>query len=123
MPSWTKNAWRCCLNSGRDDEGAGRLVTYEKDYEKRWNDSAVMYNKYTGRIITAPHEEEVGPAIGSGSAPASGRRLDLKPEKMGKEMICWCGVWREQDNVAAEEAFDRRTGRCGDDAARSGKTR
>src|SRR5882724_2074073 len=63
----------------------GDWSTYEKDYEKRWNDSAVMYNKNTGRIITAPHEEEVGPAIGSRSAPASGRRLDLKPEKMGKE--------------------------------------
>src|SRR6267154_4612866 len=63
----------------------GNWSTYEKDYEKRWNDSAVMYNKNTGRIITAPHEEEVGPAIGSRSAPASGRRLDLKPEKMGKE--------------------------------------
>jgi len=63
----------------------GDWSTYEKDYEKRWNDGAVMYNKYTGRIITAPHEEEVGPAIGSRSAPASGRKLDLKPEKMGKE--------------------------------------
>ena len=63
----------------------GDWSTYEKDYEKRWNDGAVMYNKNTGRIITAPHEEEVGPAIGSRSAPASGRRLDLKPEKVGKE--------------------------------------
>jgi len=59
--------------------------TYERDYEKRWNDGAIMYNKNTGRIITAPHEEEVGPAIGTRSAPASGRRLDLKPEKVGKE--------------------------------------
>src|SRR6266853_1716029 len=63
----------------------GDWSTYEKDYEKRWNDGAVMYHKNTGRIITAPHEEEVGPAIGSRSAPASGRRLDMKPEKMGKE--------------------------------------
>ncbi|HXA84531.1 MAG TPA: PRC-barrel domain-containing protein [Candidatus Dormibacteraeota bacterium] len=63
----------------------GDWSTYEKDYEKRWNDGAVMYNKNTGRIITAPHEEEVGPAIGSRSALASGRRLDLQPEKMGKE--------------------------------------
>jgi len=63
----------------------GDWTTYEKDYEKRWNDGAVMYNKNTGRIITAPHEEEVGPAIGSRSMPASGRRLDLKPEKVGKE--------------------------------------
>ena len=42
-----------------------------------------MYNKDTGRIITAPHEEEVGPAIGRRSA--SGRTLDLKSEKVGKE--------------------------------------
>jgi hypothetical protein len=63
----------------------GDWSTYEKDYEKRWNDGAVMYNKNTGRIITAPHEEEVGPAIGGRSAPASGRRLDLKPEKVGKQ--------------------------------------
>lgn len=60
--------------------------TYEQDYEKRWNDGAVMYNKNTGRIITPPHEESVSPGIGrSSSAPASGRRLDLKPEKVGKE--------------------------------------
>jgi sporulation protein YlmC with PRC-barrel domain len=56
---------------------------FEKNYEKRWNDGAVMYNKDTGRIITAPHEEEVGPAIGRRSA--SGRTLDLKSEKVGKE--------------------------------------
>src|SRR4030088_1017047 len=68
----------------------GDWSTYEKDYEKRWNDGAVMYNKNTGRIITPPHEEEVIPAAGSTrsgsrSAPASGRKLDLKPAKMGKE--------------------------------------
>ncbi|MGC2741806.1 MAG: PRC-barrel domain-containing protein [Candidatus Angelobacter sp.] len=63
----------------------GDWAKFEKDYEKRWNDGAVMYNKKTGRIITAPHEEEVGPAIGSRSAPASGSSLDLKPEKLGKE--------------------------------------
>jgi sporulation protein YlmC with PRC-barrel domain len=63
----------------------GDWSTYEKDYEKRWNDGAVMHNKNTGRIITAPYEEEVGPTIGGSRAPASGRRLDLKPEKVGKE--------------------------------------
>lgn len=56
---------------------------FEKDYEKRWNEGAVMYNKNTGRIITPPHDDS--PAIGASSAPASGRSLDLKPEKMGKE--------------------------------------
>jgi hypothetical protein len=44
-----------------------------------------MYNKVTGRIITPPHEAEVpGSTTGGGSAPASGRKLDLKPEKVGK---------------------------------------
>src|SRR5215831_7865047 len=62
----------------------GDWSTYEQDYEKRWNDGAVMYNKNTGRIITPPHEDSVSPLIG-GSAPVSGRRVDLKPEKVGKE--------------------------------------
>jgi len=62
----------------------GNWSTYEQDYEKRWNDGAVMYNKNTGRLITPPPEEVVSPAIGS-SAPASGRKLDLKPEKVGKQ--------------------------------------
>jgi len=63
----------------------GDWSTYEQDYEKRWNDGAVMYNKNTGRLITPPPEEVVSPAIGGSSAPASGRRLDLTPEKVGKE--------------------------------------
>ncbi|MGZ4856697.1 MAG: PRC-barrel domain-containing protein [Candidatus Angelobacter sp.] len=58
---------------------------FEKDYEKRWNDGAVMYNKNTGRIITPPPEDVVSPAMGGRQAPGSGSRLDLKPEKMGKE--------------------------------------
>jgi sporulation protein YlmC with PRC-barrel domain len=59
---------------------------FEKDYEKRWNDGAVMYNKNTGRIITPPHEEEVIPAADSRQpSAASGTKLDLKPEKMGKQ--------------------------------------
>ncbi len=63
----------------------GDWSTFEKDYEKRWNDGEVMYNKNTGRIITPAPEEVKGSAIGGSSAPASGRRLDLKPEKLGKE--------------------------------------
>ena len=58
---------------------------FEKDYEKRWNDGAVMYNKQTGRIITPAHEEELNTPIGSSNIPASTTRLNLKPEKMGKE--------------------------------------
>src|SRR5579864_2154773 len=65
----------------------GDWSTYEKDYEKRWNDGAVIYNKDTGRIITPAHIEGEGlnPVMGGASAPVSGRRLDLKPEKVGKE--------------------------------------
>ncbi len=65
----------------------GDWSTYEKDYEKRWNDGAVMYNKDSGRIITPAHIEGEGlnPVMGGASASASGRRLDLKPEKVGKE--------------------------------------
>jgi len=65
----------------------GDWSTYEKDYEKRWNDGAVMYNKDTGRIITPAHIEAEGlnPVMGGSSTPTSGSRLDLKPEKMGKQ--------------------------------------
>src|ERR1043166_3634905 len=59
--------------------------TYEKDYEKRWNDGAVMYNQSSGRIITPPPEDVVSGPMSSGHASvASGRRLDLKPEKIGR---------------------------------------
>jgi sporulation protein YlmC with PRC-barrel domain len=64
----------------------GDWSTYEKDYEKRWNDGVVMYNKNTGRLITPPpHEEVAGSAIGGSGAPLSGSRPDLKPEKRGKQ--------------------------------------
>src|SRR5689334_10997943 len=39
----------------------GDWSNYEKDYEKRWNDGAVMYNKDTGRIITPSPGEEALP--------------------------------------------------------------
>jgi sporulation protein YlmC with PRC-barrel domain len=60
---------------------------FEKDYEKRWSDGAVMYNKDTGRIITPAHNEAEGlnPVMRGSSTPASGSKPDLKPEKMGKE--------------------------------------
>jgi sporulation protein YlmC with PRC-barrel domain len=59
---------------------------FEKEYEKLWTESTVMYNKVTGRIITPPHEEEINPPMSSRQAPvASGTKPDLKPEKMGKE--------------------------------------
>jgi sporulation protein YlmC with PRC-barrel domain len=58
---------------------------YEKDYEKRWSDGAVMYNKNSGRIITPPPEQVASPAMGASHIAASGKRLDLKPERMGRE--------------------------------------
>jgi sporulation protein YlmC with PRC-barrel domain len=62
-------------------------ATFEKDYEKRWTDGAVLYNKDTGRIITPAHNEAEGlnPVRRGSSTPASGSKPDLKLEKMGKE--------------------------------------
>ena len=62
----------------------GDWSTYEKDYEKRWSDGAVMYNKNTGRLITPPPEDVVGAPMESGHASLRGKP-DLTPEKMGKE--------------------------------------
>jgi uncharacterized protein YrrD len=61
----------------------GDWSRFEKDYEKRWNEGAVMYNKETGRIITPPPEKGAG--IISEASSSAGRKLDLTPEKMGKE--------------------------------------
>jgi sporulation protein YlmC with PRC-barrel domain len=63
---------------------------YVLQNEKFWTDNPIMYNKVTGRIITPPHEEEVLPASGNQQVPAtsgtsSGTKMDLKPEKMGKQ--------------------------------------
>jgi sporulation protein YlmC with PRC-barrel domain len=64
----------------------GDWSQYERDFEKRWNDGAVLYNKDTGRVVTPPMEQ----VEGTRSQPLSeeGRRsLDrnLTPERMGKE--------------------------------------
>lgn len=68
----------------------GDWSTYEKDYEKRWNDGAVMYNKNTGRIVTPP-VEQVQPA---GSQPLSQQAResldrDFTPQRMGKRDELW----------------------------------
>lgn len=59
---------------------------YEKEYEKRWNDGAVMYNKDTGRIVTPPVEEVEG-ARRTPLTPEGRESLkrDFTPAKMGKE--------------------------------------
>lgn len=59
---------------------------YEKEYEKRWNDGAVMYNKDTGRIVTPPMEQVEG-ARRTPLTPEARESLkrDFTPAKMGKE--------------------------------------
>lgn len=61
-------------------------ANYEKEYEKRWNDGAVMYNKDTGRIITPPIEQVEG-ARRTPLTPEGRESLkrDFTPAKMGKE--------------------------------------
>lgn len=59
---------------------------YEKDYEKRWNDGTVMYNKDTGRIITPAPTEATAPLNAqplSAEARESLQR-DFTPQRMGK---------------------------------------
>jgi sporulation protein YlmC with PRC-barrel domain len=59
---------------------------YEREYETRLNDGAVMYNKDTGRIVTPPVEEVAGARREPLSA-ADKRSLDhdFTPQRMGKE--------------------------------------
>ena len=68
----------------------GDWSTYEKDYEKRWNDGAVMYNKNTGRIITPPLEQ-VQPAGGQPLSQEARESLNrnLTPQRMGKRDELW----------------------------------
>jgi len=68
----------------------GDWSTYEKDYEKRWNDGAVLYNKNTGRIITPP-VEQVQPAGGQPLSQQARESLnrDFTPQRMGKRDELW----------------------------------
>jgi len=59
---------------------------YEKEYEKRWKEGAVLYNKDTNRIITPPIEE----VEGARRAPLTAEERasldrDFTPEKRGKQ--------------------------------------
>jgi len=59
---------------------------FEKDYEKRWNDGAVMYNKDTGRIITPSPAEQAVPLKGQPLTAEARESLnrDFTPQRMGK---------------------------------------
>jgi sporulation protein YlmC with PRC-barrel domain len=59
---------------------------YEKEYESRLNDGAVLYNKDTGRIVTPPIEQ----VEGTRRAPLTGEARqsldrDFTPQRMGHE--------------------------------------
>jgi len=68
----------------------GDWSTYEKDYEKRWSDGEVLYNKNTGRIITPPMEQ-VQPAGGQPLSQEARESLNrnLTPQRMGKRDELW----------------------------------
>jgi sporulation protein YlmC with PRC-barrel domain len=59
---------------------------YERDYEKRWNDGTVMYNKDTGRIITPSPQEATVPPVGRPLSQDEKESLnrDFTPQRMGK---------------------------------------
>ena len=69
----------------------GDWVQFEKNYEERWNDGTVMYNKDTGRIITPPTNEQVQPAGGQPLSQQARESLnrDFTPQRMGKRDELW----------------------------------
>jgi len=69
----------------------GDWAQFEKNYEDRWNDGAVMYNKDTGRIITPPANEQVQPAGGQPLSQQARESLnrDFTPQRMGKRDELW----------------------------------
>lgn len=69
----------------------GDWAKFEKNYEERWNDGTVMYNKDTGRIITPPTNEQVQPAGGQPLSQQARESLnrDFTPQRMGKHDELW----------------------------------
>jgi sporulation protein YlmC with PRC-barrel domain len=69
----------------------GDWAQFEKNYEERWNDGTVMYNKDTGRIITPPTNEHVQPAEGQPLSQQARESLnrDFTPQRMGKRDELW----------------------------------
>lgn len=69
----------------------GDWAQFEKNYEERWNDGTVMYNKDTGRIITPPTNEQVQPAGGQPLSQQARESLnrDFTPQRMGKRDELW----------------------------------
>jgi sporulation protein YlmC with PRC-barrel domain len=68
----------------------GDWAQFEKNYEERWNDGTVMYNKDTGRIITPPTNEQVQPEGQPLSQQArESLNRDFTPQRMGKRDELW----------------------------------
>jgi sporulation protein YlmC with PRC-barrel domain len=69
----------------------GDWAKFEKNYEERWNDGTVMYNKDTGRIITPPADEQVQPSGGQPLSQQARESLnrDFTPQRMGKRDELW----------------------------------
>ncbi len=64
----------------------GAWSHYEKAYERRWNDSDVMHNRVTGRILTPPPEQVQEPGVPPLTEEAKeSLNRDFTPQKMGKE--------------------------------------
>jgi sporulation protein YlmC with PRC-barrel domain len=59
---------------------------YEKEYEKRWSEGAVLYNKDTTRIITPPTEEVAGARrVPLNAEERESLNRDFTPEKRGQQ--------------------------------------
>ncbi len=69
----------------------GDWAKFEKNYEERWNDGTVMYNKATGRIVTPPADEQAQPAGGQPLSQQARESLnrDFTPQRMGKRDELW----------------------------------
>jgi len=64
----------------------GAWSHYEKAYERRWNDSDVMHNRVTGRILTPPPEQVQEPGVPPLTRKAKeSLNRDFTPQRMGKE--------------------------------------
>lgn len=99
---------------------------YEKRYQGRWNEGAVMYNKDTGHIVTPPADE----VPGGRTTPLSeeGKRSlmhDFTPAKMGEEDDL-LGVASSGDDITLRPQKPSMAGREDvlkerEEASRSGK--
>lgn len=64
----------------------GDWSIYEKEYQSRLNDGAILYNKDTGRIVTPPVQEVEGTRTHPLSAAGiQSLDRDFTPERMGHE--------------------------------------